>query len=948
MADEIEIGSKAIKQIQDLRAELIKLSQDVMNVNKNTINITTPGGLNKSVNDNARTGAELDALKAKYVSLSETIAKKAEQSRLAEIRLQQQREKSFDSFEKNAKKEEAALIKAEGAYQRIQNSVNLLTKTYNDLAIRKELGNTLTAKEEKQLTSLSARINQYQTALKATDAQIGKNQRNVGNYEIGYNALGNSINQLTREAPAFANSMQTGFMALSNNFAALEDAIRGIRAQNSALAAEGKPTVSVLKQLGGAFFSWTTLISVGVTLLTIYGAKLVDMAMGLGDVESALKKVEAQQKRNNAALEQANKNIDHNLILEKNRLKQLGASDAELKRLDKEAAKRKLQNFETTRDINKKIYEDEAKNVLNKKGLSTDYIDFDFKSFKQLSETRKKIDDELIKRGLYVQNRGYVAKTKEDQKYIDNFNKINSEWYKQNIVAETLSGNEILNKKRENFTKAENEVKNYGQTVSEINSNINSETEKVDKKAEKAEKDRLADKHARQLSDLELEKRNAQQLVDTYRGVAEKRALYSIQLAEIENRITKTKYNEEIRLANGNSDLLKIAANNQIIALEETKTSNLVRIRDFYDEMFLEVAKVAETLKPKDGGDETTDPLFVKMIVGTLEDQNKTTEKAKEYVKKTAEELKNYIGSFGEEFMGNSGFSETFNNLFKFDENGNNFFQQIDDSLLSSEEKFAAYFNGISEMAQEAFNFISNVSQQNFDNEKSRLQSQYDIALTYAGENKAAQEKLAQDLEKQKKDIANRENKAKQKQAIFNIAIDTAQGIISALASTPPNVPLSIFIGALGAAQIAMVASQKIPQYWMGGTHDGGLMMVNDGTGSNYKETIVTPDGNIHKPQGKNVIMNAPAGTEIFTHDQWNEQMNNMLQGNGINWSLPQHQSSGISKADMRDAMLEAIGEQPQYHSNFDANGATTYIMKKGNITRSASNRGNSIKTRFS
>jgi len=364
----------------------------------------------------------------------------------------------------------------------------------------------------------------------------------------------------------------------------------------------------------------------------------------------------------------------------------------------------------------------------------------------------------------------------------------------------------------------------------------------------------------------------------------------------------------------------------------------------------LRVAKLAETLKPKDGGDETTDPLLVKMIVGTLEDQNKATEKAKEYVKKTAEELKNYIGSFGEEFMGNSGFSETFNNLFKFDENGNNFFQQIDDSLLSSEEKFAAYFNGISEMAQEAFNFISNASQQNFDAERERLQSQYDVALTYAGENKAAQEKLAQDLEKQKKDIANRENKAKQKQAIFNIAVDTAQAIIGVWADPgfPTAVPLSIAIGALGAAQIAMVASQKIPQYWMGGTHDGGLMMVNDGTGSNYRETIVTPDGNIHKPQGKNVIMNAPAGTEIFTHDQWNEQMNNMLQGNGINWSFPQHQGSGISKADMRDAMLEAIGEQPQYHSNFDANGATTYIMKKGNITRSASNRGNSIKTRFS
>jgi hypothetical protein len=37
---------------------------------------------------------------------------------------------------------------------------------------------------------------------------------------------------------------------------------------------------------------------------------------------------------------------------------------------------------------------------------------------------------------------------------------------------------------------------------------------------------------------------------------------------------------------------------------------------------------------------------------------------------------------------------------------------------------------------------------------------------------------------------------------LFNIAIDTAQGIVSALLITPPNVPLSVAIGVLGAVQI--------------------------------------------------------------------------------------------------------------------------------------------------
>ena len=313
--------------------------------------------------------------------------------------------------------------------------------------------------------------------------------------------------------------------------------------------------------------------------------------------------------------------------------------------------------------------------------------------------------------------------------------------------------------------------------------------------------------------------------------------------------------------------------------------------------------------------------------------------------KKAVEELKeatdNWLGSFSSEFLQNSGFGslETF-----FDGT----FDKLLEGAETTEEKFAVTFNAIAESAQEAFNFISNISQQNFDNENARLQSQYETALKFSGGSAVAEAKLAEDLEKKKKEISIREAKAKQKQAIFNIAIDTAQAIMATVGKTGfAGLPLALTLGALGAAQIALVASQKIPQYWMGGTHDGGLMMVNDGAGSNFRETIVTPDGNIHKPQGKNVIMNAPAGTEIFTHDQWNDQMNNMLKGNGINWNNAQYQQSNITKEDMKSAMMEAIGSQTQYHSNFDANGATNYILKNGNKTKSSSNRGNSIKQRF-
>jgi hypothetical protein len=57
--------------------------------------------------------------------------------------------------------------------------------------------------------------------------------------------------------------------------------------------------------------------------------------------------------------------------------------------------------------------------------------------------------------------------------------------------------------------------------------------------------------------------------------------------------------------------------------------------------------------------------------------------------------------------------------------------------------------------------------------------------------------------------------------AIFDIGINTAKGIISALALTPPNPILAAFIGITGAAQLAAVAAKPIPKFERGGVVGG-------------------------------------------------------------------------------------------------------------------------------
>lgn len=90
----------------------------------------------------------------------------------------------------------------------------------------------------------------------------------------GFDALGNSINQVTREFPAFAFSAQTGFLAVSNNIPILLDSINQLKVANQQLAAEGKATIPVFKQIISSLFSWQTALSLLISFSVLYGKEI--------------------------------------------------------------------------------------------------------------------------------------------------------------------------------------------------------------------------------------------------------------------------------------------------------------------------------------------------------------------------------------------------------------------------------------------------------------------------------------------------------------------------------------------------------------------------------------------------------------------------------------------------------------------------------------------------
>jgi hypothetical protein len=147
----------------------------------------------------------------------------------------------------------------------------------------------------------------------AVDNEILKNTQTINSQgqpafqaaKSGYNGMAMSINQLTREMPAFTYSMQTGFMAISNNIPMFVDQINAAKRANMDLIASGQPVKSVFSQVASSLFSMQTLMGVGITILTVYGAKIYEALVGHDKSAESIKKEAEEQKKLSQAQDEA-------------------------------------------------------------------------------------------------------------------------------------------------------------------------------------------------------------------------------------------------------------------------------------------------------------------------------------------------------------------------------------------------------------------------------------------------------------------------------------------------------------------------------------------------------------------------------------------------------------------------------------------------------------------
>lgn len=125
---------------------------------------------------------------------------------------------------------------------------------------------------------------------------------------------------------------------------------------------------------------------------------------------------------------------------------------------------------------------------------------------------------------------------------------------------------------------------------------------------------------------------------------------------------------------------------------------------------------------------------------------------------------------------------------------------------------------------------------------------------------RAAEDKTAAknaELEKKKAALQEKQAKWNKANSIIQAGIFTALAITEAL----PNLVLAALVGAMGAAQVALIAAQPIPKYAKGTKdHPGGLAIVGDG---GKKEGIITDNGLFVTPD-KPTLVNLPAHAQVI------------------------------------------------------------------------------------
>lgn len=934
--------------------------------------------------DQVQIGIEMDTLKKVQKSLNDEFAKgKISVSQYTDesAKIKKRQDELKASMQQNQaliRNHATAVVSTKGSYYELNAAMLELQKRYKGL--------DEATRESAFGQNLVKQANDINAKLKQIDAQFGNYQRNVGNYSSAWNGLGMSIQQIGRELPSLAMGWNTFFLAISNNLPILTDELKRAKEEYKSMTAQGQEAVPVWKQVVKSIVSWQTALTVGITILSMYGKDIINWVSGLTKQKKAMEKLVEQEKELNEVRLKGAKNAQDEVV----KLKLLYGATQD--------ASRSMNERKKAVDALQKEYPKYFGNMTDEEVLAGKAAD----SYTRLAQSiiasararaardkmteneRVILDNEEKINDAYVEREKLIIKLEKKQ---EEYNKRAEEGF--GSATAKIDARRELRYLENDINKIDEEIANYRSIIYETNKlqqelekNINigdllfnandgngddddgekyaAYLKKIGEELASTQIELMEESREKERAQVEADyaQRMAEITGNTQQEIALRKNLEELkakELAEVDEKWEKQQaealrnaLRERLGLIEGNSQQelderlrLQLEVNElmrqaevaeakkkgeDVILIEEkyAKMRNDLVLKNMQERMGLieksadeelnaqEMAVMKETNALKksyaagkmdreayeqalyDTGVKYS-KLRLETLVKEAEEQLKVagiSEEQSEALKKRIEKLKEQLEEVGldDEIDKNAERLEDFNKAMDLMEStasdalgetgklfeglgdvirdvaddGKVKMETLVDSIMAISDGLASVMNDMYEARIEKLDEEQEANEDAYDKEVERIEKLQEQGAISA-EEAEARKRAAEDKTKQKEEeIAKRKAELQQKQANWDKANSIIQATIAtALAVTKslPNLILAALVGAMGAAQIAVIAAQQVPKYRKGTKdHPGGWAVVGDG---GKKEAVVTDEG-VWATPNKPTLVDLPRHAQVI------------------------------------------------------------------------------------
>lgn len=198
--------------------------------------------------------------------------------------------------------------------KQVKDDLNSIGKTAEDTAkdvqiSMEELWASQSNRYTRSKTQVETKIKEDAETVVETFKQQGRQIED--NIEVT-TRYGNSLANIVK---GFRSGTSFGLTALQNNIPLVAKEIEILNKKNQELNASGKESVNVFQQLVKGMFSWSSVVSIGTTILLVYGKQILQWASALYKGKQAIDAVKLSQDALNDAFDGTKfKNAIQNVI----------------------------------------------------------------------------------------------------------------------------------------------------------------------------------------------------------------------------------------------------------------------------------------------------------------------------------------------------------------------------------------------------------------------------------------------------------------------------------------------------------------------------------------------------------------------------------------------------------------------------------------------------------